>query len=53
MAGYHDLERGLLLSAAAIRSALQGAQDSRWPLWVRDVMHGGHGADCSDGASWL
>nr|WP_315099617.1 nucleotidyltransferase family protein [uncultured Fretibacterium sp.] len=37
-AGYHDLERGPLPSAAAIRSALQGAQDSRWPLWVRDVM---------------
>lgn len=36
--GYHDLEPGPLPSAAAIRSALQGAQDSRWPRWARAVM---------------
>ena len=28
--GYHNLQAGRLSSAAAIRAALQGAQDSRW-----------------------
>ena len=37
-AGYHDLKPGPLPSAAAIRSALRDAQDSRWPLWARSVM---------------